>query len=153
MNAKIRCLIMIDNDDKSMKDDKRVEVVKTSISNCTEYYTKSAMVIQMRSRRRLNLHILRKQFQIALLTLKAQLPDKVSTLFQDILEGDATIAKDLEVVSHKMARLTAGALDQHSAVMIALLGDAVGGPVAALLAGEDDGVARRRFLRGRCGGG
>jgi hypothetical protein len=75
--------------------------------------------------------------------------DEATLLAHEVLDGQAFVAKDFEVVADDMTVSARWAGDEHGAVVVALLGDVVGRPRAAGDAGEGQLVGW--LLRGVCG--
>jgi hypothetical protein len=66
--------------------------------------------------------------------------DHLAPLLQEIFQRGALIKEDAQVIADHMARVARGTLDEHRAAVVALLGHAVRGAVAAWLASKHDAV-------------
>lgn len=75
--------------------------------------------------------------------------DETALLAHEVLNGQALVAKDIQVVADDVSVAARGAGDEYRAVMVALLGDVVGGARAAGDAGEGQLVGW--LLWGVCG--
>lgn len=89
------------------------------------------------------------ELDVAVLAEGAAL-DELTLLAHEVLDGQAVVAKDVEVVADDVTVAARGAGDENGAVVVALLGDIVGGARAAGQAGEGQLVGR--LLGGVCGG-
>lgn len=81
------------------------------------------------------------ELDVAVLAEGAPL-DEAALLAHEVLDGQAAVAKDVEVVADDVAVAARGAGDEHGAVVVALLGDVVGGARAAGDTGEGQLVGR-----------
>lgn len=81
------------------------------------------------------------ELDVAVLSEGAPL-DEAALLAHEVLDGQAAVAEDVEVVADDVAVAARGAGDEHGAVVVALLGDVVGGSRAARDAGEGQLVGR-----------
>lgn len=75
------------------------------------------------------------ELEVAILAEGAPL-DEAPALAHQLLDGDTGSAEEVEVVGDDVAVAAGGAGDEHAAVVVALLGDVVGGARAAGNAGE-----------------
>jgi hypothetical protein len=77
------------------------------------------------------------ELDVSILAQAASL-DQLTLLAHNILDGNFSIAKDVEVVTDDVAIAATGASDERRAVVVGLLGDVVVGAVATRLAGEGE---------------